>query len=70
MDNNMELDMEMTPDVEEDDPKKDKVIQNKLLFVGLCIVVFLIPVLWFFGVGNPVNADGIFIGDITTLEDG
>lgn len=70
MDENMELDREMNPEMEEDDPKKDRVIQNKLLFVVLCFVVFMVPVLWFFGVGNPVNADGVFVGNITRLEDG
>ncbi len=70
MDENMELEVEMNPDMEEEDPQKDKVIKNKLLFVLLCFVVFMIPVLWFFGVGNPVNADGILVGNITRLEDG
>jgi len=70
MDENIELDLELNPEMEEEDPKKDRVIQNKLLFVGLCIVVFLLPVLWFFGIGYPVNADGVFIGNITQLEDG
>ena len=70
MDENMELDREMNPEIEEDDPQKDKVIKNKMLFLLLCIAIFLLPVLWYFGIGYPVNADGIFIGSITTLEDG
>lgn len=70
MDENMELDMEMNPEMEEDDPKKDKVIQNKLLFLLICIVVFFVPVLWFFGIGYPINADGVYVGSITQLQDG
>lgn len=66
MDEERELDMEM----EEDDPKKDRVIQNKLLFLLLCLLVFCIPVLWFFGVGFPANADHVWVSQVRELEDG
>ncbi len=55
---------------EEEDPKKDRVIQNPLTFLLLCFLMFSIPVLWFFGIGNPVNADYIAVGEITTTEQG
>ena len=55
---------------EEEDPKKDKVIQNKLVFLLLCLLMFSLPLLWFFGMGNPVNADEILVGDIVELDNG
>ncbi len=54
----------------EEDPKKDRVIQNPLRFLLLCLLMFSLPVLWFFAVGNPVNAEDILVGEITELEDG
>lgn len=57
-------------DEEEEDPKKDKVIQNKFVFVLLCLLMFSLPLLWFFGIGNPVNADAIMVGEIRELTDG
>ena len=57
-------------EIEEEDPKKDRVIQNPLAFLLLCFVMFSIPILWFFGIGNPVNADYIAVGKISTTETG
>ena len=57
-------------EMEEEDPKKDRVIQNPLTFLLLCLLMFSIPVLWFFGIGNPVNADYIAVGAITSTETG
>lgn len=54
----------------EEDPKKDRMIQNPLTFLLLCFLMFSIPILWFFGIGNPVNADYIATGDITVTEEG
>ena len=51
-------------DEETEDPKKDRVIQNPFVFLLLCLLMFSLPVLWFFGVGNPVNADEILVGEI------
>lgn len=58
------------PQEEEEDPKKDRVIQNPLVFLLLCLLVFSLPVLWFFGMGNPINTDGIYVGEITRTEEG
>lgn len=55
---------------EAEDPKKDRVIHNPLAFLVLCFLVFSLPILWFFGIGNPVNADEIFVGDIVELDNG
>ena len=55
---------------QEEDPKKDRVIQNPFVFLLLCLLMFSLPVLWFFGVGNPVNADEVMVGEIVELEDG
>ncbi len=54
----------------EEDPKKDRVIQNPLVFLLLCLLVFSLPVLWFFAVGNPINTDGIYVGEIIKTEQG
>lgn len=58
------------PEEAEEDPKKDRMIQNPFIFLLLCLLMFSLPVLWFFGVGNPVNADEILVGEITELDDG
>ena len=55
---------------EDDDPRKDRVIQNKFKFLLLCLLVFCIPVLWFFGVGNPISTDGVYVGEIRKTEQG
>ena len=55
---------------EEEDPKKDRVIQNPLVFLLLCLLMFSLPILWFFAVGNPVNADEILVGEIVELDNG
>ncbi|MBP1582046.1 MAG: hypothetical protein J6A26_06595 [Oscillospiraceae bacterium] len=65
-----DLDAEHQQEDSEEEEKKDHVIANKLAFVVLCIFVFLIPVLWFFGIGYPVNADGVFVGEIRQTEEG
>ena len=55
---------------EEEDPKKDRVIQNPFVFLLLCLLMFSLPILWFFAVGNPVNADEILVGEIAELDNG
>ena len=63
------LDAEQTEE-ETEDPKKDRVIQNPFVFLLLCLLMFSLPVLWFFAVGNPVNADEILVGEIVELDNG
>ena len=55
---------------EEEDTKKDRVIQNPFVFLLLCLLMFSLPILWFFAVGNPVNADEILVGEIVELDNG
>ncbi len=54
----------------EEDPKKDRVIQNPLVFLLICLLVFSLPVLWFFAVGNPISTSGIYVGEIVRTEQG
>lgn len=53
-----------------EDNKNDKVIISKIRFILLCLAVFMIPVLWFLGVGIPVDTDEISVGEIVQAEDG
>ena len=55
---------------EEEDPKKDRVIQNPFVLLLLCLLMFSLPILWFFAVGNPVNADEILVGEIVEMDNG
>ncbi len=57
-------------EMEEEDPKKDKVIQNKMKFLLLCLLVFSLPVLWFFAVGNPISTNGVYVGEVIETEQG
>lgn len=70
IDDDFDEENRMSMEEEEEDPKKDKVIQNKLVFLLLCLMTFSLPLLWFFGVGNPVNADEVMVGEIMELSDG
>lgn len=63
-------DDELLDEEQTEDPKKDRVIQNPFVFLLLCLLMFSLPVLWFFGVGNPVNADEILVGEIVELDNG
>ncbi len=58
-----ELDREEANDDSESD-ENDKVIKNKFVFFLLCLVMFSLPVLWFFGVGIAVDTDAVFVGNI------
>ncbi len=54
----------------EEEERNDKVIQNKVVFALLCLLMFSLPVLWFFGVGIPVDTDAVFVGNIVETADG
>lgn len=68
-DNDELLDEERSEE-EAEDPKKDRVIQNPFTFLLLCLLVFSLPILWFFAVGNHVNADDVLVGEIVELDNG
>ncbi len=59
-----------TPEQYEEGDRKDKVIANKFIFFLLCLLMFSIPVLWFFGYGIPVDTDAVFVGDIAETQEG
>ncbi len=48
--------------------ENDKVIKNKFAFFLLCLLMFSLPVLWFFGVGIAVDTDAVFVGNIVEQE--
>ena len=55
---------------QDENNKNDKVIISKIRFILLCLAVFMLPVLWFFGIGIPVDTNEISVGEIVQTEDG
>ncbi len=59
-----------TENCENEEEREDHIIVSKLKIAVLILFIVLIPVLWFFGIGIPVDTDAVFVGDITETEDG
>ncbi len=69
---------ELDPDTEkasEDDSEEaaspdPPIIRSKFAFAALILIVVMVPILGFLGIGIPADTDSLFVGSIVAQEDG